>query len=776
VPKRNRTPTHTGELQRVREMVGISSAVLWWDEWQLRILVLGSLGLQWFMVFVAPMRKYTIPSWFRTCIWLAYISSDALAIYALATLFNRHARGSSACQYGGRASSLEVLWAPLLLVHLGGREGITAYSIEDNELWTRHTVTLVSQVTVAVYAFYKSWPDDGDGRLLLSAIFLFINGIINFCEKPWALRSASINRLVAMSSIIERERKKPRGWEWCFTELDDRYKCWKDMPDYPKPILSEMDRVQMILSDMSLLAVKQELRNLDEQDPKGQDTQSSDVLLNLDPATRKKSDKQRQDVFLKLDPANKTKQLRRWLRKAFELIYTRANVISAPAYMACNLLLVPALYVAAITLFSVSKKQAYSVTDVKTTYILMCFTAVLDAFGVLISWMVYKLMIHAKFSALCETLPEYNLINSVLRRMKPSTGWLLKCATCVGWRENYFSSSSSSSKDNLYRKVSDFVVTQLMSSKKLDGLDLGSYRFLLKKNWMLDEKLRDYFLYLGKATENIQRTLRDLPFDQSVLIWHIATDLFFRVKPPHGFHCRPPHSEVVREICTEAISNYMAHLLHFCPEMLMTGSRKHLLTHAMSSLKTLLQKEQKNKNKKMDKFVMEIIGEGANENNKELMEGIIDEGAKKDNKTKYPLIHEACKLAKELIELTDDEKRCELMYRVWVGMLCYSASMCRGYLHAKSLGEGGEFLSYVWLVISLKGAKTMADKLQMSEEEGKAKLGSQFSDKGAKTMPDKLQMSEETKPAIETSKQPEDGANDQQEHSGNDIRALFQFP
>jgi hypothetical protein len=70
----------------------------------------------------------------------------------------------------------------------------------------------------------------------------------------------------------------------------------------------------------------------------------------------------------------------------------------------------------------------------------------------------------------------------------------------------------------------------------------------------------------------------------------------------------------------------------------------------------------------------------------------------------------------------------------------------------------------------------MADKLQMSEEEGKAKLGSQFSDKGAKTMPDKLQMSEETKPATETSKQPEDGANDQQEHSGNDIRALFQFP
>jgi hypothetical protein len=75
-------------------------------------------------------------------------------------------------------------------------------------------------------------------------------------------------------------------------------------------------------------------------------------------------------------------------------------------------------------------------------------------------------------------------------------------------------------------------------------------------------------------------------------------------------------------------------------------------------------------------------------------------------------IKEACKLAKELLEM-DEATRWKLMYRVWLGMLCYSASMCRGYLHAKSLGEGGEFLSFVWLMLALKGAKSLADKLQM---------------------------------------------------------------
>jgi hypothetical protein len=64
--------------------------------------------------------------------------------------------------------------------------------------------------------------------------------------------------------------------------------------------------------------------------------------------------------------------------------------------------------------------------------------------------------------------------------------------------------------------------------------------------------------------------------------------------------------------------------------------------------------------------------------------------------------------------MKDDAERLKLMYQVWLGMLCYSASMCRGYLHAKSLGEGGEFVSFVWLVLSLKGGKTLADKLQLS--------------------------------------------------------------
>ncbi|KAL6844566.1 hypothetical protein ACP4OV_025225 [Aristida adscensionis] len=55
------------------------AAVRWWEESQLRFLVLSSL-LQLFLFFLAPYRTFRLPSILRPSIWLAY----------LASLFNRH--------------------------------------------------------------------------------------------------------------------------------------------------------------------------------------------------------------------------------------------------------------------------------------------------------------------------------------------------------------------------------------------------------------------------------------------------------------------------------------------------------------------------------------------------------------------------------------------------------------------------------------------------------------------------------------------------------------
>lgn len=120
--------------------------VQWWEEWQLRFLVLASLFFQYFLFAAALLRKRRIPAWFRALIWLAYQVGDVVAIYALATLFNHHKKDEVAAGIRGH---LDTLWAPILLLHLGGQDGITAYNIEDNENWRRHLLIAASQVCAA---------------------------------------------------------------------------------------------------------------------------------------------------------------------------------------------------------------------------------------------------------------------------------------------------------------------------------------------------------------------------------------------------------------------------------------------------------------------------------------------------------------------------------------------------------------------------------------------------------------------------------------------------
>ena len=103
----------------------------WWDEWKLHILVLCSLFVQLFLLFSGYVRTWYILRWLRVVVWIAYIGGDALAVYALATLFNRQKQQTTV---DGGGSALEVIWAPVLLIHLGGGWSITAYSLEDNEL------------------------------------------------------------------------------------------------------------------------------------------------------------------------------------------------------------------------------------------------------------------------------------------------------------------------------------------------------------------------------------------------------------------------------------------------------------------------------------------------------------------------------------------------------------------------------------------------------------------------------------------------------------------
>ncbi|KAK4407564.1 hypothetical protein Sango_0337400 [Sesamum angolense] len=85
----------------------------------------------------------------------------------------------------GPSDELMWFWAQFFLQHLGGPDTITAYSLEDNELWLRHLVGLVIQTGLAFYILLVALP--GSSWLPVLSILIFVAGLIKYGERLFAL-------------------------------------------------------------------------------------------------------------------------------------------------------------------------------------------------------------------------------------------------------------------------------------------------------------------------------------------------------------------------------------------------------------------------------------------------------------------------------------------------------------------------------------------------------------------------------------------------------------
>ncbi|XBI05552.1 hypothetical protein VPH35_133708 [Triticum aestivum] len=162
------------------------------DMWEIQVLVLLSFALQVFLFFTGSRRQHSTSMVLRLSIWAAYLGADFVAVYTLG-LVSRHEDISGERHVTGVTQSLVFFWAPFLLIHLGGQDTITAFSMEDNSLWLRHLLNLVVQVVLAIYVFWKSIGRHSQ-KLLLSCVFVFVV-IIKYGERIWSLHCGSFTSL-----------------------------------------------------------------------------------------------------------------------------------------------------------------------------------------------------------------------------------------------------------------------------------------------------------------------------------------------------------------------------------------------------------------------------------------------------------------------------------------------------------------------------------------------------------------------------------------------------
>jgi len=617
-----------------------------WNNWEIRGMVLLSLLLQTILIVFGSRRKTIARNWIRILVWSAYLSADMVASVALGNL----ARSQGDLSGEEKANnSIQAFWAPFLLLHLGGPDTITAYSIEDNELWLRHLLGLVVQVGVAFYVFSRSWPS---GILAFIAIPMFIVGIVKYAERTWVLWS-SCSKSLKNSNLFDfwRSYHLKRIKEIGVRALQGNYL-----------------RQAYIFSYISRSMMQDLVPSL------------VDLMLS-------------QLLMSKYSAGGAFKVVEVELGLIYDMLYTKAPLIYSRAGIILRSISFLLTFTAFITFQVKIERHAYSTINFTITYLLFVAALFLEFYAFLClvfsDWTMIWLTDEGR-NALTSAL--YSLI----RKLTRSERWSRSIA-----QYNLISSSIESKPPKCFEFLGiDEMMRQMNVNRKDMNGGLQDFIFgHLQKNSM---KIKENFNFIDK---NFRRTiigqrgdgvlereglLQDLKwstteveFSRSILVWHLATEICYCVDKD----ANNVSSEYKTSRC---LSEYMMYLLVMRPDTLSQGIGDEGYLHSLRDLDSIISKEEA-PTKSPATSREEVVDAILFYYESFVIDDIRFQFRWKETKS---AVAGGDRLAKQL-RLLGFKKRWEIIEEVWMEMLAYAAAHCPWKEHAQQLRRGGELLTHV---------------------------------------------------------------------------------
>lgn len=628
----------------------VEGLVQLWSKWEIQVVVLLSFTMQIFLFFGGGIRRYNTNTLLRVSIWLAYVGADMVAVYALGLISKNDQNATTLVGFHGtnnpnyfdlNHNQLAFFWAPFLLIHLGGQDTLTAFSMEDNNLWLRHLMNLSIQVLLALYAFWKS-TGRHNLKILAPAILAFLAGIMRYGERTWALKCNSRNGL--------RETR----WQLQKLEVEADKGSYVSIILY---VLSSMPGVRDLFSGRTVSQMK------------------------VREAFKFQADSRPLDQVLKL--------LEVELAMMYDDLYTKAMVLRTRTgvILRCisQILMTSAFF---IFVFA-NSRQYYSRADVAITYVLFigCFTIEVCAFILMVmspwTWAFFKsrkcgMLAHVTWLLLSSSIgwPEKRILWS------KSMGQYNFLSSCIGHHR-----SSTSSKLLIYiRKAlsaveSKYLVRKLRHTKHVkvnkDIMeDVVTWVGRVAREEFTRITEQQHWVHLRpiiKATLNSSAN----SFGDNIILLHTYTELHLRKRPNDdeviGMNETISSTNTIMDICTK-ISNYMVYLLVVQPSMLpLSGS-------AEDTLANFYEKMTKNSYSN-EQDVLDTAYQ--------LLENVLEFGDEECLKEQ----EEPGPWRETLMEIRD----------MWMRLLIYVAGKCLGDLHAQQLGRGGELLTFVWLLMAHSG-------------------------------------------------------------------------
>ncbi|KAH7855231.1 hypothetical protein Vadar_022688 [Vaccinium darrowii] len=733
---------------------------LLWQTWDLRVVILVSLGRQILLIFVAPLRKRVSRAWITLPIWSAYLLADVMANFAVGLISNSQGGKS------GRFADPTILafWAPFLLVHLGGPDTITAFSLADNELWLRHLLGLAFQCWAVGYAFIQSYPNY---KFWIPTLLMFLAGVIKYSERTRALYLASSR--IFQDSLLEDPDPGPN-----YAKFMDEYTSKKNaklptsiqmISEPSKTNKTGTDEAEEGLSDLEVVQAAHKyyltFRGL-----------IADLIFSS--AQRNES----RDYFLKQTARDAFKIVEVELNFFYEILYTKAKVMQGK-YLGYPLRVISfILTCSALVLFYLMEKKKFHKFDIVVSYTLLVGAIALDLIALF-------MILYSDWTAVALTDLEHP--NWFIKKLP---NWFLKKLQCLlnvertRWPENpkakWFSPkkimqivrlrwSESLSQFNLMtyclhprmgwweKTIGLFGLTIILDGIKYVNIedftshlrDLIFKELKMKSDLAADlQKAKEIFSARGdwilkhEGHINLLDWISKVEFDESLIVWHIATELCYYTNHSEDEKTLGNSNDDDTKLNCElakVLSDYMLYLLIMHSPMLssLAGIGKMRFRDTCAEAKKFFRgrkilKEDVNFKKFFTSskcfsccFSKCCFNEEKGQGTKlqEACESILKVNTEvspvtvKGDRSKSVLF-DACRLAKELQKLKRKQKW-KIISKVWVELISYAAGHCRVNSHVAQLSKGGQLLTLVWLLMAHLG---LGDQFQIREGQARAKL------------------------------------------------------
>ncbi|CAH8278185.1 unnamed protein product [Arabidopsis lyrata] len=690
------------------------------DIWNIRGLVILSLLFQTSLIFLAPLRKRTSKKWLAVVLWTAYLLADWTANYAVSQITKNQGKEPEPGEFPKNKKVL-AMWAPFLLLHLGGPDTITALALEDNALWKRHLFSLVSQALACVYAVVQSmenvlWPP---------ITLLFITGTIKYVEssserdesrdffnelKPGeALRiieseldflyelmftknailhtiTGTLFRLIAFGSLISSffvfHRRPLKSEEFHGADIVITYTL------FIVGIALDLVSIVMFLFSDWTYAVLSKLKD----DPEEYNS-FIDSLLNWFLAFRKLRCKKH------TCNGNQTQEVLStgfWSRRWSGMIYgfnfigfcLKAKVSRIHKKRNCNVLV---------------WESVGSMFDWIIRRIQMMFGWIKNVNRSLRSVMRQWSKKNPMF---CYTVyPLYLVFFAGIPQVFAVFWGHIDRIFSV---KSYLDEIRFISNEPLTKNQWEFIFNEVKNKSYFaETPDLTKKLSSARGEWVL----RDMIL---AESERLMRYVENVSYDQSLLLWHIATELCFQQEENEEMENLSRDNYDDREF-SKITSDYMMYLLIMRPKLMsqVAGIGTIRFRDTLAEAERFF-KGKHIKNLRDMKRASKMILSVSNDYEPMYVKG---------NRSKSVLF-DASMLAKELQRLEDNNSRngygkWRVLSKVWVELLCYAASQCKAMEHVAQLSRGGELLSFVWLLMAHFG---LSDQFEIDKGEPRAIL------------------------------------------------------